>query len=549
MQGQMMDMPLTVTTVMRHAEMYHGEREIVSATSETGLRRATYSDVFRRAGRLFNALQALGCRPGDHIATLAWNHQQHLELYYGVICGGYVLHTINPRLFDDQVAYIINHADDKWIFTDRDFVPILERLKPQLKKVKGIVILGADGSLQETSLDNVHDYEHLLAGHDDACAWPDLDENSACAMCYTSGTTGNPKGVLYSHRSLLLHTLSVAVLDTDGLSINDSILPAVPMFHVNAWGLPFRAPLVGARIVFPGRYMGNPEVLGRLIGQEAVTYAVSVPTIWQMLLDHLDQSGGNLNSLRKAVVGGAACPLSLFQRFKDDYGVELAQGWGMTELCSAGTLNVPGPGFDSLDENEQGMYPLKQGRPIFGLEIKITDDQDNTLPWDGATSGHLKVKGPTVCQHYFRATEAESGVDANGWFMTGDVATIDPDGTVQVTDRSKDLIKSGGEWISSIDLENCAMTHPSIAEAAVVGAVHDKWNERPLLIAVKKPNQTLSKDDMLAWFDGKVASWWKPDAVIFVEQLPHTATGKVSKLSLREQYGDFLLTGMPFDMP
>ena len=540
MQGQMMDMPLTITTVMQHAEMYHGDREIVSATSETGLQRSTYFEAFSRARRLFNALQALDCRPGDRIATLAWNHQQHLELYYGVICGGYVLHTINPRLFDDQIVYIIGHADDKWIFIDRDFVPLLERLRPQLKKVRGIIILDGNGDAPEASLDNVHGYEHLLSGQDDTCAWPELDEFSACAMCYTSGTTGNPKGVLYSHRSLLLHTLSVSLLDADGPSVNDVILPLVPMFHVNAWGLPFRAPLVGAGIVFPGRYMGNPQVVSRLIEEEQVTYGVSVPTIWQMLLDHLDQSGGDLKSLRKAVVGGAACPLSLFERFRNDYGVELTQGWGMTELCSAGTLNVPGPDLASLDEEGQKHYPLKQGRPIFGLQVRITDDAGNALPWDGVTAGHLKVKGPTVCQHYFAATEAESGVDADGWFMTGDVATIDPDGTIQVTDRSKDLIKSGGEWISSIDLENCAMTHPAIAEAAVISAAHKKWNERPVLIAVRKPDHALSEQEILDWFDGKVASWWKPDAVIFVEELPHTATGKVSKLTLREQYGNIL---------
>ena len=533
-----MDMPLTITAVMQHAEMYHGDREIVSATSETGLQRATYTEAFRRARKLFNALQALDCRPGDRIATLAWNHQQHFELYYGVICGGYVLHTINPRLFDDQIAYIINHADDKWIFIDRDFVPLLERLRPQLNNVRGIVILEGNGGMPETSLDNVHSYDHLLSGQDDSCTWPELDEAAACAMCYTSGTTGNPKGALYSHRSLLLHTLSVSLLDADGPSVNDVVLPLVPMFHVNAWGLPFRAPLVGAGIVFPGRFMGNPQVVSRLIARENVTYGVSVPTIWQMLLDHLDQSGGDLKSLRKAVVGGAACPLSLFERFRNDYRVELTQGWGMTELCSAGTLNVPGPDFDALDEEEQKHYPLKQGRPIFGLQVKITDDDDNAMPWDGASAGHLKVKGPTVCQHYFGATEAESGVDADGWFVTGDVATIDPDGTIQVTDRSKDLIKSGGEWISSIELENCAMSHPAVAEAAVISATHRKWNERPLLIAVRNPDHDVSKEDLLAWFDGKVARWWTPDDVIFVDELPHTATGKISKLSLREQYGD-----------
>lgn len=541
MKGLMMDVPLTITTVMRHAEMYHGEREVVSATSEQDVQRASYSGVFRRARKLFNALQTLGCRPGDRIATLAWNHQQHLELYYGVICGGYVLHTINPRLFEDQIAYIINHADDKWIFTEPDFIPILERLKPQLKHVKGIVVLGADDDTG-ASFRNVHVYEHLLAGQNDACAWPELEETSACAMCYTSGTTGKPKGVLYSHRSLLLHTLSVSVLDAGGPGANDVIMPLVPMFHVNAWGLPFRAPLVGAGIVFPGRFMGNPQVVSRLIAQEKVTYGVSVPTIWQMLLNHLDQSGGNLDTLRKAVVGGAATPLSLFERFMNDYGVELAQGWGMTELCSAGTLNVPGPDFYILDEEQRRQYPLKQGKPIFGLEVKITDDEDNALPWDGAAAGHLKVKGPVVARDYYGETEEQTATGADGWFTTGDVATIDPDGTIQITDRSKDLIKSGGEWISSIDLENCAMAHPAIAEAAVISAAHEKWTERPVLIAVRKPDHALSEQEILDWFDGRVASWWKPDAVIFVEELPHTATGKVSKLTLRGQYGDYLLT-------
>ena len=328
------------------------------------------------------------------------------------------------------------------------------------------------------------------------------------------------------------------MLDADGLNGNDIVISLVPMFHVNAWGLPFRAPLVGAGIVLPNRYLGNPQVVGRLIAQEQATYGVSVPTIWQMLLEHLDQAGANLDSMRKAIVGGAATPLSLFERFQNDYGVDLVQGWGMTELCSGGTLNVPGPSFETLDEEQRRQYPLKQGRPLFGLQVKITDDDNNALPWNGVAAGHLKVKGPIVSRNYYRESQEQTATDADGWFMTGDVATIDHDGVIQITDRSKDLVKSGGEWISSIDLENCAMLHPAVAAAAVIGVAHPKWNERPVLIAVRKPGQVLSEAEILAWFDGRVASWWKPDAVIFVDQLPHTATGKVNKLALREQYGD-----------
>ena len=536
-----MDMPLTITMLMRHAEMYHGARTVVSAISEQEVHRACYADVFRRARRLFNALRMLDCKPGDRVATLAWNHQQHLELYYGAICGGYVLHTINPRLFDEQIAYIINHAEDKWIFTEPEFIPLLERLKPRLEQVRGIVVLGKRDAV-ECSWSHTSSYETLLAGQDDTCVWPDLDEEAACAMCYTSGTTGNPKGVLYSHRSLLLHTLSVSVLDADGITSNDVVMPLVPMFHVNAWGLPFRAPLLGAGLVLPNRFMGNPEVVSRLITQEQVTYSVSVPTIWQLLLDYLDKSDGNIKSLRKALIGGSASPLTLFDRFRDDYGVELVQGWGMTEICSAGTLNVPGPHLSTLNDEQRRQYPLKQGRPMFGLQMKITDDEGHTLPWDGVSAGHLKVKGHTVCSQYFRQPQQDAATDPDGWFTTGDVVSIDPDGTIQITDRSKDLIKSGGEWISSIDLENCALSHPGVAAAAVINAAHPKWNERPVLIAVIKPDHSLSEEEILAWFDGKVASWWKPDAALFVTELPYTATGKVSKLALRERYGDYLLS-------
>ena len=537
MHGQMMNMPLTITTVMEHASLYHAGREIVSAIDQESTHRTTYGDAFERAAQLANALQALGCKPGERIATLAWNDYRHFELYYAVSCSGSILHTINPRLFEEQLDYIINHAEDQWIFLDPDFVPLLEKLQKDIPHVKGFVILASTEEMPATELNNALCYEDLLSAQSDEYQWPDLDELSACSLCYTSGTTGNPKGVLYSHRSIIVHALSVSMLDASGFSANDVVLPIVPMFHVHAWGLPFRAPMIGSKLVFPSRYLGNGEVLHNLINDEKVTFAVGVPTIWQLLIDYLEESNKKVVPLKRAIVGGAACPQSLFDKFRDDYDVELIQGWGMTELGSVGTVNIPGPDFELLNEEDKLTSVLKQGRPIFGIQIKITDDEDNELPWDGQTSGHLYVRGPNVCDSYFGQERDEAAVI--DWFMTGDVAHVDPDGTIQITDRSKDLIKSGGEWISSIDLENCAMTHPDISEAAVIGAKHDKWGERPLLIAIKKSNDSPSAEDILTWFDGKIASWWKPDNVIFVEELPHTATGKVSKLSLRKEYGDF----------
>ena len=538
MRGQMMHLPLTITSLMQHAQFYYADREIVSATNSTAIHRSTYGKAFRRAAQLANALKALGCEPGERIATLAWNDYRHFEIYYALMCSGSILHTINPRLFEEQLVYIINHAEDHWIFLDPDFVPLLEKLHSEIKGVKGFVVLAATEEMPATELNNVLCYEELLTEHSDDYQWPELDEESACSLCYTSGTTGDPKGVLYSHRSIVLHALAVSMPDASGFSANDVVLPIVPMFHVHAWGLPFRAPIVGAKLVFPGRYLGNPEVLQSLISSEGVTFGVAVPTIWQLLVDYLDKTGKEIGSMNRAVVGGAASPQSLFDRYRGDHGIELIQGWGMTELGSVGTVNIPGPSHATLDDEDKRTSVLKQGRPIFGVQIRITDDDGNVLPWDGKTSGHLQVRGPNVCQAYFGQQPDE--VDSSEWFTTGDVAHVDADGTIQITDRSKDLIKSGGEWISSIELENCAMTHPDIIEAAVIGAAHVKWNERPLLLAVRKPNSSLSKDEMLAWFDGKVASWWKPDDIIYVDELPHTATGKVSKLTLREQYGDHL---------
>ncbi len=534
-----MDVPLTLTTVIEHGMLYHPGREIVTATGPSSVHRTTYATVFERAARLAGALADLGCRPDDRIATLAWNDYRHLELYYALTCGGYVLHTINPRLFREQIIFIINHAEDRWVFVDPQFVPLLEALMPGCAGVKGFIILRDEDEMPETTLRNAQCYETLVAAGDPGKPWPSLDEQAACALCYTSGTTGNPKGTLYSHRSLVLHSLVCSAAEASGFSIDDIVLPIVPMFHVFAWGVPFRGPMVGSKLVFPGRYLGNGEVLHALLAEHGVTYAIGVPTIWQLLLDYLDQHKLDTASLRTAIVGGAASPLSLFDRLEQDYGVKLVQGWGMTELSSVGTVNLPGPDYARLSDEDKRRFPLRQGRPVFGLKLKITDDDGNALPWDGRSAGHLKVRGPSVGAGYYK--QGETGLDADGWFITGDVATIQPDGTMQITDRSKDLIKSGGEWISSIDLENCAMSHPAIAEAAVIGVRHEKWDERPLLVAVAAVGQAPDKQAVLAWFDGKVASWWKPDDVVFVEALPLTATGKVSKLTLREQFGDHLL--------
>ncbi len=538
MNGLMMDMPLTITSIMQHAERVNGSVEIVSVTRDNPRHRYTYSDAFSRARQLANVIAGWGLASGDRIATLAWNDYRHFETYYASACSGYVCHTINPRLFPEQITYIINHAEDQYVFLDPDFMPLVEAVAAGCTGVKGWVVMTDAANMPATELANVHCYETLLAEGSTDFDWPELDEKSACALCYTSGTTGNPKGVLYSHRSTILHTYAGMMPDALGLSAQDVVMPIVPMFHVNAWGNPYACPIAGAKIVFPGNKMGDGPTLAALINEEGVTMSAGVPTVWLGLLAHLKSSGQTIESLERIVVGGAACPLSVMEDF-DSYGVESRVGWGMTEMSPLGSVNASTGSRDQYSEEDFAKVRLKAGRPIYGVEMKIVDDEGRELPWDGVAFGSLKVRGPWICSSYFKLDGSDAHAE-EGWFETGDVATIDPEGYMAITDRTKDVIKSGGEWISSIEVENVATDHPKVAEAAVIGHFHPKWSERPLLIVVRAPEgQDLSAEEMLQWFDGKIAKWWIPEAVEFVNELPHTATGKIQKVKLREIFKDY----------
>jgi 3-(methylthio)propionyl---CoA ligase len=536
--GQMMNEPLTITSIMRFADKIYGEAEIVSVTADNPLHRYSYADAFRRARKLANALAAAGVSQGDRIATLAWNDYRHFELYYAIPCSGAVCHTINPRLFPEQVEYIVNHADDKLLFTDPAFLPLLEGLQGKLSSLERIVVLTDAANMPQTSLAGVQDYESFIDGHPDQFDWPELDENAASGLCYTSGTTGNPKGVLYSHRSCVLHSYGAALPDTMNLSCQDVILPIVPMFHVNAWSIPFAAAMVGTKMVFPGPRMGDGETLQRLIETEGVTMSAGVPTVWLALLGYLRDSGKSVGSLQRVVVGGAACPLSIMEEFEQRHGVYTHHAWGMTETGPLGVFNTLKPGMAELPQDELNAIRLKQGRPVFGVDVRIVDDQGAVQPWDGESTGEVRVKGNWICNGYFRQ-EGDSPLDENGYFGTGDVASMDAQGYMRITDRTKDVIKSGGEWISSIDLENAAVGHPAVAEAAVIGVPHPKWTERPLLIVIKAPGAEVSKEDILAFLEDKVAKWWIPEDVQFVDEIPHTATGKISKKDLRVQFADY----------
>ncbi|MBL4780672.1 MAG: long-chain fatty acid--CoA ligase [Porticoccaceae bacterium] len=537
MLGQMMGDALTITSIMKFAMKVFPDTEIVSVTGDNPRHRSTFGEAFTRVHQLANALSKLGCAPGDRIATLAWNDYRHFELYYGISCSGYVCHTINPRLFPEQVSYIVNHAEDQWIFVDPAFLPMLEQLQTELKTVRGFVVLTSKAAMPETSLNNVRCYEELIEAEADSFAWPELDENSASSLCYTSGTTGNPKGVLYSHRSTVLHCLGTNTKDTLALAPDETIMPVVPMFHVNAWGSVYGAAMAGTKLVFPGPKMGDGETLARLINEEGVTFALGVPTVWLALVNYLQESGSKVESLQRLVVGGAACPRSLMEAM-DAYNVDMHVGWGMTEMSPLGTYNTLLPWMHDLPEDEKFAYRLKAGRLIYGVEMRIVDEEVNELAWDGKVSGRLQVRGPWICKSYYKLEDSDAHLP-DGWFDTGDVATIDQYGFMQITDRTKDVIKSGGEWISSIDVENAAMGHEDVAEAAVIGVPHPKWTERPLLVVVKRPGSEPQKADLLGYLDGKIAKWWIPEDCVFVEEIPHTATGKVSKKDLRELFADY----------
>ena len=539
MLGRMQTSALLVNDILDHANIYHSDVEIVSRLVGGKIHRETYSEAHLRARKMSQALQSLGLDKGDVVATLAWNNHRHFESWYAITGIGGVYHTLNPRLFADQLIYIINHAEDKYIFVDLTFVPILEGLQDKLNTVKGFIIYCDEDEMPQTTLDNVHCYETLINAHDGDFSWVKLDENDACGICYTSGTTGNPKGVIYSHRSNVLHSLVAISQDVMGLSSKSVVMPVVPMFHANAWGLVFTCPMVGAAMVNPGPQMDGASIF-ELLDAEQVSFTAAVPTVWLMLLQHLEEQNLKLPYLDTVVIGGSAAPRMMIEKFEKDYEVDVNHAWGMTELSPLGTMGVLKRKMHDLSFDERVDIKVKQGRPPYLVQMKITDDDGNELPRDGKTFGNLKVKGPFIIETYMKDDGGEI-LDAEGYFDTGDVATLDADGFMQITDRSKDVVKSGGEWISSIELENIAVGHPDIVEAAVIGVAHPKWDERPILIVIKKDDADLSREDVLGFMEGKIAKWWMPDDVVFVEEIPHTATGKIQKLALREQFKDYVL--------
>ena len=539
MLGQMQDHPLLISSLIEFAGRHHQEAEIVSRRVEGDIHRCTYADVAKRSRRVANAIDRLGLAFSDRVATLAWNGYRHLELYFGITGGGRVVHTINPRLLPEQIAWIANHAEDQVVCFDMTFLPIVKGIWSHCGTVKHwIALCDADKLPHDTGIPGLRSYEDWIGNEPDTYDWPQFDERSAAALCYTSGTTGNPKGALYSHRSTLLHAFAGALPDSLGVSARDSILPVVPMFHVNAWGLPYGAAMTGAKLVFPGAALDGKSVY-ELIESERVTMAAGVPTVWLGLLNHMAQHGLKFSTMKRTVIGGSACPPAMIKTFRDDYGVTVVHAWGMTEMSPLGTVNTPKLHQQALPAEQQLGIMAKQGRAVYGVEMRIVDPDGHDLPWDGQHSGDLLVKGPWIISSYFRGEGGD--VLKDGWFPTRDVATIDLDGYMQITDRSKDVIKSGGEWIGTIDIENIAMAHPAVLQAACIGVAHPKWDERPMLVVVRKPGQEVGREELLGFFEGKIAKWWLPDDVVFAEALPMGATGKILKNKLREQYREHKL--------
>jgi fatty-acyl-CoA synthase len=543
MLGLMQDWPLTVDKIIDHAKHWHGDREVVTRSVEGPIVRTTYAEIHGRAKRVSNALKAWDIKPGDRVATLAWNTARHIETWYGVMGIGAVCHTLNPRLFPEQLAYIINHAEDRIIFVDLTFVPLLEAILAHCPTVERVVVMTDEWTMPATKLPQAECYEHVLSESHDDCVWGDFDEQTACGLCYTSGTTGNPKGVLYSHRSNFLHTLMGLQSTVLGATPSEVILPVVPMFHANAWGIAFGGPAAGSKLVMPGAKMDGQSIY-ELLEEEKVTFSAAVPTVWQGLLGHMKENGLKLSTVKRVLIGGSAVPESLIRAFHDDYGVEVIQGWGMTETSPIGTLSNLPPELLALPYDEQIKWRVKQGTPPLGVELKLKNYAGQEMPHDGHTYGRLMIKGPTIAGRYFKDEGGEI-LDNEGFFDTGDVATVDGYGFMQITDRAKDVIKSGGEWISSIEIENIAVGHPKVDLAAVIGAAHPKWDERPVLVLKLKPGETLDKAEHLDFLQGKIAKWWMPDDVVAVDDIPLGATGKIDKKTLREQMKDYRLPTQP----
>ena len=546
MLGLMQDQPLSISSLIEFAERHHGDGEIVSRRVEGDIHRSTWAEIARRARQVARALDGDALAAGDRVATLAWNGYRHLELYYGVSGSERVLHTVNPRLHPDQIAWIVNHAEDQILCFDLTFLPLVQAVHARCPTVRRwIALCDADRLPADSGVPGLASYEDWMGGQRDDYAWPTFDENAASSMCYTSGTTGNPKAALYSHRSSVLHAYAAALPDVMGLSARDAVLPVVPMFHVNAWGLPYSAALTGCKLVFPGPALDGKSIY-ELIESERVTFAAGVPTVWQMLLGHMKPGGLRFSTLKRTVIGGSACPPAMIHAFQQDYGVDVLHAWGMTEISPLGTLCTLKNKHLALPAEQQDAIRLKQGRAIYGVDMKIVDGQGEELPWDGRAYGDLLVKGPWIVKAYFKGEGGDPLVpdaQGRGWFPTGDVATIDADGYLQITDRSKDVIKSGGEWISSIDIENIAVAHPGVAMAACIGVAHPKWDERPVVAVVRRSGSEVTREELLAFYEGKTAKWQIPDDVIFLDAIPIGATGKILKTKLREQLRGYVLPG------